>query len=83
MPRTWVSTAAVTALITHQDDTMLTQVCCRSAKVIGTKAKGSLGSASSDDASACEKTGSGVGAGFQAAKLPNIPGGCKGYMSAG
>lgn len=43
---------------------MLTQVCCRSAKVIGTKAKGSLGSASSDDASACEKTGSGVGAGF-------------------
>lgn len=72
MPRTWLSTTAMIALITHQDYMTLTQVCCRSAKVIDTKAKGSLGSASSDDANTCEQPGSGVGAGFQAAKKPQV-----------
>lgn len=45
------------ALITHVDDMTLIQVCCRSAKVLSTKAKGSLGSASSDDLAACEQLG--------------------------
>lgn len=35
---------AVAALIPHVDDTMLVQVCCRSAEVLSTKTKGSLGS---------------------------------------
>lgn len=62
MPRTGVRRTAVAALITHVDDTMLLQVCCRSAEVLNTKAKGSLGSASSDDVAACEQPGPCAGA---------------------
>lgn len=44
-----VRRTAVAPLIIRLDDRMPIWVCCRSAKVLSTIAKGSLGSASSDD----------------------------------
>lgn len=85
MPRTRVRRTAVTALSAHVDDTMLPQVCWRSAEVISTKAKGSLGSASPGDVAACEKPGSCAGAAIQAgsAKKPGTSKGSKSCVPAG
>lgn len=85
MPRTRVRRTAVTALSAHVDDTMLPQVCWRSAEVSSTKAKGSLGSASPGDVAACEKPGSCTGAAIQAgsAKKPGTSKGSKRCVPAG